>query len=1059
MKNIEKRKELLNIPTFLKICLTINLVIFLICGFGLTNSMAEKSYSQNTETEILNQQTTVSGKVTDLSGQPLPGVTIVIKNTTQGTVTDVNGEYTLTNVPANATLVFSFVGMRTQEVIPGNQTIINVNMEEETIGLEEVVAIGYGTREKGRLTGSVSNVQTEEVIEAPVANVVRSIQGKLPGLVVSDRGGEPGDEDMQILIRGKSTLGNNSPLVVIDGVPRDGFGHLNALDIENISVLKDASAAIYGAQAANGVILITTRKGKEGVAEIVVNSNYTMSTFFRHPQLMDAYQFTKYFNEVDERYGRNPTYTEEDLELYKNGTSPLTHPNTDWYKEAYRNFAPRVEHTLSATGGTDKIKYYLSGGYMNEESLFISGDQYHKKYTITSNIDAQVHKYLNIGFKLMAQLRDNHMSEAGPYTYIHISKPNTVARYPNGLPGIAMGITNPIVMATDEAGWHEDMHKLFRPILSFDFNMDWVTKGLSLNGYGSFEYYDLNTSIVRKPVPLYDYNEATGEYDMFMGQPRENQTFTDMEKENDIRNEHLYHIRLNYKRNFDDHNFEGFVAYEQMEGYSERMWAYRKNLVSPDKPELFAAGTDQMNNDGSSSEWGRVNYFGYVGYDYKRKYLIDFTLRHDGSFNFPENKRFGTFPGASVGWTISEEPFMLFTDNWLSNLKLRASWATMGNDRVPQFQYLTKYSISVPYTFYIFGETPTYNQGFQASNVPNPNITWEKSKMWNFGFDAVLWRDKLTATFDYFYEQRREILITRAASIPSYTALTLPDENLGEVDNRGFELQLVHNNNLGEFQYSIGGNFQYNKNKIIYMDESPNIPEYQKREGYPIDSYLLYKTDGIFNTMDEVNATEARLPGTLPGDIKYVDLNGDGEITADDRYRKYSSPTPRIQFGLTTDFNYKNFNFNLFFQGQTLTEAPFAHTAGIKHNLPEYLFTKRWTEDNPDATYPRAYDSGDLYQAKSNADFWYYDASFIKLKHATLAYNIPSEILSKISIQGVQLYVKGYNLFALDRIKQRTGGNYYDPELSYDATTSRTYSAGVYYHQNKSYTFGMRITL
>jgi len=1002
------------------------------------------------------QQLTIKGKVTDASnGETLPGVNILLKGSNNGTTTNSNGRYEI-SVPAQSdTLIFSYIGYQKKSVAINGRQKINVALKSAVTRMHELVAIGYRTRERGRLTGSVSEVNGEKIDQTPALNIDRSLEGAMTGLKINDRGGEPGTSDLSILIRGKETLGDNSPLIIIDGVPTgsEGLSNLSPQDIASVNVLKDASAAIYGARAANGVILVKTKRGQEGTSNITINASSGVATFTRVPNMLNSYQMAKYRNEMDQRYGRQQVWTDKDLQLFKNGNDPITHPNTDWYAATLRNYTPQRHLNISGSGGTDKVQYFLSGDYLNKGYMFKGGDMYYNRYQIRSNIDAQVMKDLKVGFDLNGRLRDVHqpaMSSGGLFHRIQLSKPMMVARYPNGLPGYGAVGLNTTIGVTDKAGWDNTKAKVFKSKLTFDLDMDWITQGLSLNGIASYNYNIDNSEHFQDVWKVYKYNVKTEEYDAYVGKLSENQSYTDLQESNGVNSQNYYNISLNYKRSFGNHNLNGFVAYEQNESHWKYLQGYRRDLISGQKVDLFAASTNQQSTYGTSTNSGRVSYFGSISYDYDRKYLLDFTLRRDGSFNFPKQGRFGTFPSISVGWNISDEPFMESTRNWLTNLKLRSSWGIMGNDRVPSFQYLTKYSISGGSGYYIFGEDPTRYDGFLQTNAPNPNITWETARNWNIGFDASLFDEMLTINLDYFNDKRRKILIYRNASVPSYTGLSLPQENLGKVDNSGIELQLNYQHNLGDLQYNIGGNFSYNHNEIVFMDEAQNIPDYRKNEGHPMDSWLVYKTDGIFHNQEEVDNTDAKLSGTKPGDIKYVDLNGDGEITGEDRYRKYTSQTPKIQYGINLGLQYKGFGLDAFLQGQAKAENYIAHTYGALSNIPEYLYTKRWTAQNKDATYPRAYERGDYYNLQFS-DFWLYDASFIRLKNLTLSYSLPTSLLSNMSFKNIRVYVKGYNLWTIDAMSNRMGGHYYDPEMSN--------AEGKYYPQQTIITTGLSIDL
>ncbi|MHA1749453.1 MAG: SusC/RagA family TonB-linked outer membrane protein, partial [Promethearchaeota archaeon] len=955
-----------------------------------------------------------------------------VQGTTRGTLTDADGEYTIEVEDPSAVLVFSFVGYATQEVMVGEQSVINISMEPEVIGLGDIVVIGYGTRTRGEITGSVNSINADRIIQTSNSDLTKALQGKVTGLIVNDRGGYPGLSDANLLIRGKATLGNNSPLIVIDGVPTANFSHISPNDIENISILKDASAAIYGARAANGVILVTTKRGKSGKASINFNCHYKLSTFTRNPEMMNSYQYVTYWNEVEERYERPLPFSEEEVQKYKDGKDPINYPSTNWYDITMKNWSPESRYNLSATGGTENIKYHVSGSILDQGGLYKANTLNYDEYQLRSNLDIQVIKNLKVGFDLYGRMENREepgVRKGKIYYNIHLTPPTVVGFYPNGLPGPggeAGG--NPALMSGKESGFSNEKNKIFRSKISFELNMDWVTKGLKLKGYSNFDFDIYDSKTFHNTWKVYEYNKITEEYVPYDGYDFAHGNFTDLRESYNSSQNRFYNIQLNYNRNFGRHAFQGFIAYEQLEGDSKNFYAYKRDILSDKLPELFTGVEEGQQNGGSAFEEGRMNYFGSLAYNYKRKYLIDFTLRYDGSQNFPEGKRFGTFPGVSAAWVISDEEFMDGTNNWLSNLKLRVSWAKMGNDRVANFQYLTKYmfggDIGVFRNYYIFGESPTKVNTFKNINTPNPNITWEYAAYSNVGFDAILLDNKLSANFNYFYQKRRDILITRSASIPDYTALELPAENLGKVDASGFEFELNHNNKVGDLNYSIIGNFNYNHNEIVFMDEAMDVPEFRKQEGHPMDSYVVYKTDGIFNTLEELENTKAKLNGTKVGDVKYVDVNGDGMITGDDQIRKYTSPIPEIQFGLTTAMSYKGFGLNIFFVGQTgNVEIPIMFNQ--EQNRPAFMFTERWTEDNPNAKYPRAADYVDFYNLKSS-DLWLHNGSFIRLKELEIYYNLPSKW---INFGKIQVYLRGSNLFTLDYIK------WFDPEMTSQGTS------------------------
>jgi TonB-dependent starch-binding outer membrane protein SusC len=990
------------------------------------------------------QGVTIQGKVTDEKDTALPGVTVLLKGTTNGTATGADGSFALPVPSGNGTLVVSFIGYTTQEVAINNRSTVNIRLAPDAKALEEVVVVGYGEKEKGELTGAVANISGKNIEQTSQMNLTQALQGKIAGLVVNNRGGIPGSDDASILIRGQSTLGNNSPLIIIDGVPRESFSHLSPNDIESISVLKDAAAAIYGARAANGVIIIKTKRGKAGESDIRFSSNYGLSSFTSLPQYMNSFQYATWENEIAQRYGRAIQWTNEDLEKYRNGSSPLTHPNTDFYREVFRDWAPQSHHNLSASGGSEKVRYFISGDYLNQDGLYRSKDLKYDQYQVRSNIDAQVAKYLNLGFDLAGRLEKQHSTSREVNSMMPFianwAYPYNIGYYPNGLPGVGgpQG-QNPVIISSDEAGWVDNDNKIFQSKLSFNLNLGWLTEGLALNGYGAFDYGMRSREVFHNTWTVYDYDEATGKYVAQAGQNQDVGNTRTLNQSNDISQNQLYHLRMNYDRTFGDHNFSGFIAYEQQVGTWETLSAYRRDLISDQKVELFTGGPAQRDNNGSSSETGRVNYFGSFSYDYMRKYLLDITLRRDGSFNFPQGKRFGTFPGVSAAWNISKESFMNPGNEWLDNLKLRASWAKMGNDQIAAFQYLTQYALN---NYYIFGESPRRENGFTISNTANPNITWEVSENSNVGLDADLWKGALSMNLDLFHSKRRQILITRSASVPDYTALELPLENLGKVDNKGVELGLNHQGHIGAFNYYAGGNLTYNHNEIVFMDEPKEVPAHMAQEGHPMNSWVVYKTDGLYMTQEEIN-NSPHLAGTKPGDIKYIDVNQDGKITGDDRVRKYTSPIPKVQYGFQVGMSYKAFEMNAVFNGQAKAETMLLFLDG--GNKPEYLFNGRWTENNINARYPRAYQRTDIYNTKAS-DFWLYDASFLRLNNLELAYNLPAALLSKIKSKGLRIYVRGANLVTFKKIAGQ-----FDPEIN-------TANAG-YYPQQTTIMTGVNLSL
>ena len=1011
--------NLLDKSIFRKI-FTIAFLALMVIGFGQAAAWAEQDATNSKNL----QQKRFQGTVTDAQGELLPGVTIAIKGTTQGTITNIDGVFTLANVEPTDVLIVSFVGMKSREILVGNQTSIKITLEADAIGLEEVIAIGYTVRKKGEVTGSVATVNSESLERTASKDVAKSLSGKVPGLIVNDRGGYPGDNDMTLLIRGKSTLNNNSPLILIDGITAgtSGFSNLSPEDIESISVLKDGAAAIYGARAANGVILVTTKRGKSGKPQFSLSTSYSVSSFSVKPQLMNSEQFAIYNNEIAERAGSPLPYSTEDIAKYAAGDDP-NYPSTDWQDLTFADYSPESRVTLSVRGGSDAVKYFVSGDYMDQVGLYKSGDLNFKQYQIRSNLDIKLHEKLKVGVDLSGRFGDKNepgVPESYIYKHIYVNSPTEVGIYPNGLVGWGgENGSNPYIMSSNEAGYINAKSNDLRGKFSFDFNMDFITEGLSAKGFAGIRKMSTDTKDWYTPWTVYQYDVSNDDY-------REVQGYSQQGNQRILResfwkyDELMLNATVHYDRTFGEHTVRGFVGVEQMSSEQRSFWAERKDFPTPDHSELFAGGDDGQGSYGISSEWGRLNYFGSMSYDFQKKYFIDLTLRHDGSSNFDEGKRFGTFPGIGLSWSIADENFMDWSNSWLNALKLRTSWAIMGNDRVASFQYLTKYNYSgvtdtAQPNWYIFGTNGTRYNGYASDNVPNPDITWETADMKNIGINFMMLDNRLSGDINYFYQKREDILITRNASIPAAAGLTLPQENLGKVDNYGLEFQLDWSDKIGELTYMLGTTFTQAKNEVVYLDEAADVPEWRKREGHPMDSYIVYPTFGLFTSEEMVNNLTAKIDGTTVGEPAYVDTDGNGKIDSNDRIRSYYSNVPEIQYGFHGGISYKGFDFNFLFQGQAKAKMMVVFSShGAR---PDFMFDQRWTPNNMDARYPRAFADGDSYSGNFNtannfqgADLWLHDASYLRLKELELGYTFKKE---KIKFGDLKLFVRGYNLLTM----------------------------------------------
>jgi TonB-linked SusC/RagA family outer membrane protein len=993
----------------------------------------------------------VRGKVVDSTGAALPGAGIKVKGSDKATVANQNGEFFLQGVDENAVLIVSFVGYQTREIPVNKQPLLNIKLfvDERLSKLQEIVVVGYGSQKKETLTGSIASVKGTELVKTPQPNLSNSFAGRVPGVIGLNASGEPGYDGATLLIRGRSTTGDNSPLVVIDGVANrlGGLERVNPNDIESISVLKDASAAIYGAQAANGVILITTKKGKQGTPTLTYSYNQGLNQPSSLPKMADAKTFATIQNELayynNPAGGLNQTYSAANIAKFGDGTDPINYPNTNWEKEVLKSVALQDKQDLTVRGGTDAVDYYISLGNQYQDGLYRNGATKYKQNNVLANVGVKVNERMKLGVEL-GYRQEKRVTPAGIgagtiFGLTYNQYPIIPAFYPNGLPSQAdAGGQNPAVMVNgNTVGTLNGAVNVFNGTLTGSYQLP--VKGLSLDGFVAVDQSTSNSKQFSKPWVTYQYNKTTGNYDVVKAGP----SAPNLSQGTETISLVTTNVKLNYSRHFGSHNLSAFVAVERSQTNESTFSAQRYNFLSTDLPELSQGGplpTD-LGNSGSSYRTARQNYFGRVNYDYKEKYLAEFQLRDDGSTVFPPGKRFGLFPGVSVGWRISSESW-LKDSKVINSLKLRASYGKLGNDRVAAYQYLDNFAYQQSLAT---GVPPVSTTGISYNKIGNPNITWEVAKKYNIGLDATVWND-FAVTLNWFKEKRSNILAQRSASIPGVSGITsdqIPDENIGSIQNQGFEVEINYTKKLNDFSFNIGGNFTYNKNKVLFLDEAPNTLPYQKYTDLPLGSDLFYQAAGVFKTQAEIDAYP-HLPGTIPGDLKYLDYNKDGQITASDRVRSDKSNVPQIVYGLTAGAAYKNFDLSILFSGQAKVVQYLLPDAGTIANFPSSWADNRWSPTNTDGTYPRADDRSGTFYGNYRSTFWLRNTSFLRLKNVQLGYNLPKSLVSKIKLGGVRVYASGFNLLTFTSLKD------YDPEGNNET--------GYFYPQQKIYNLGVNVT-
>jgi TonB-dependent starch-binding outer membrane protein SusC len=1022
----------------------------------------------------------IKGKVSDETGSGLPGVTVTEKGTMNGAITDVNGQFTVNVKGDAAILVFSFVGYAGLEEVVGSRSIINVTLTPDVSSLNEVVVVGYGTQKKETITGSVASVKGSELVKSPVVNLSNSIAGRMAGVVAVNRSGEPGADGSAIRIRGSNTLNNGDALIVVDGIPNraGGLDRINPNDIESVSVLKDASAAIYGSRAANGVILITTKRGKTGKPQLSYSANQGYSQPTVIPKLTNAAQYVSMLNDLDiyglpttewaaanTAYKSTGTYTRPDgttrkapfsptdIQKYADGSDPWLYPNTDWYDATLKNWSPQTQHNLQISGGTDNVKYLASLGYQNQDGYYKTSATAYQQYDIRLNLDAKINKYVDINVGLLGREEARNYPTRGAGAIFRMQmrgKPQQQAYWPNGLPGpdIENG-ENPVVITTDLSGYDRQKQDYIQTNGSINVKIPWI-EGLKWTGTAAVDKRLGTRKLWQIPWTLYQQGvgfEADGTTPKLVAskrgpaEPNLNQSYDDQLNI-------LLGSVFTYEKQIGVHGITALAGMNRETIDGNNFSAFRRYFISPALDQMFAGGDLERTNSGGGFETARINYFGRMAYNYKEKYLAEFLWRYDGSDRFPTKSRYGFFPGFMAGWVVSEENFMK-DQNVFSFLKLRGSWGQLGNDQVnlpnsttpATYQYLSTYG----FRSYILGDAE--QKTLFETRLPNENITWEVASNSNVGLEGQLMNGKVFFEMDYFSNYRSKILWFKNASVPQSTGITLPAQNIGEVSNKGFDFNIGYRGGKGDFKYNFSVNGGYAKNKIEFWDEAPGAPEWQRTTGKPMNTFQAYLYDGVFKDQADIDARtvdySAIVKTLRPGDMKYQDYNGDGKITPDDQVRTDNTTLPLFQGGVNLGGQYKNFDLTILIQGAA--GAKQYVSAGEMGNIGNYLldmYENRWTIDNPSSVHPRIANRSDQYYSNNNT-YWLRSSDYIRLKNFELGYSLPEVLTKKIGSSSARIYVSGINVFTIDKLKV------FDPE-----TASTT---GQYYPQSRIMNMGLNI--
>jgi len=1019
------------------------------------------------------QQQTVQGTVLTTAGKPVIGATVVVKGTQNGTVTADGGAFSLAAAKGD-TLIISSIGLQTSTVVVTGAPL-KIKLHVTNAQLNDVVVVGYGTEKKVTLTGAVSTAPMKSLTEAPVTNFSNMLAGKLPGVIAMNGSGEPGEDNSTILIRGNHSINNNAPLVVIDGVPSrgDGLSRLNPNDIDNISVLKDATASIYGSEAANGVILVTTKHGglnQAPVFSLNVNQGFNQPT--RIPKMANAVQYMTMLDEVAIYAGRQLPFAKEDIAAYQDPKrDQWLYPSTDWFKEGLKPWSSQTNANMSVQGGTKQLTYFISMGGQTEDGYYKRSATRYNQYNFRSNISDQVTKNIKLNFDLSGRKEDRNfptVSAGQTFFYLMKGRPSDPAYYPNGLPGpdLAYGY-NPVVTGTTQTGYDHNQQYYLSGDVSLDVTIPGFT-GFDLKGLVSYNKEFQTIKNWQKPWLLYSFDKASyinnGEKDptQFLVATPKGPTDPELTETFYQQETILENLVANYKRDFGPNHIGLMAGTELRRFQTSNFNAFRRHFISTALPELYAGSKEDWTNDGSAARGARLSYFSRANYTYKDKYLFEFVGRYDGSYLFPTGKRYGFFPAFSAGWRLTEEPFFKEHVGLFDELKLRASWGRTGNDiteptsLVEDEQYLSGYGFG---SGYIFGIDQVV-QSIVQSRVANPDATWERSDQADIGIDGTLLQNRLSFTIDYWNELRSRILIQPNASVPQTTGYTPPKENLGKVRSAGFDGSIGWTQQTNQnFSFRISLNGGYANNKIVFWDEVPNTPGYQRTTGKKIKTALYYEVIGVFQTQADVDKYP-HWGDARPGDLIFKDVNNDGKIDANDRKRINKTTTPTWTGGIHLGANWKQFSLSIFFQGAAGSAQYVSTQSGDIGNYFEDFAAKRWRPDPTDpkgltpdpsgAPYkgPRTFDRTDAYwspQGSNNNTYFLRNTDYLRLKTLEVGYNIPSALLSRWGgLKDLRVYLNGYNLVTWDSFKLM------DPEASNES--------GAYYPQTRVINVGMNLT-
>lgn len=1024
---------------------SVSMVLFLGTLFSGTISTATASGANSFATT--QQAGICKGLVKDATGESVIGASVVVKGTTNGTITDFDGNFSLDGIKKGDVIVISYVGYQTQE-IKWNGSPLNVILKEDSKTLSEVVVVGYGTQKKANLSGSVAMVDSKELENRPIQNVSSGLQGLMPGVAITGTNGAPGQDAGKIRVRGIGTLNEAGPYILVDGIETGTLSAVDPNDIESISVLKDAaSAAIYGSKAANGVVLITTKRGKTGQTKISYSGYLSFQNATNMIERMGSYEYASLLNQALEAEGMSKRFNDTELQKFKDGNDPL-YPDTDWYDLAYKT-GVQHRHNVNINGGSENVKYMASLGYLNQTGILPNAGR--EQFNARTNLDMKINKRLSARMNL--SFIKNDYSDASSSYYggssdqiirqLNLIAPWIVARYDDGTWG-TISDGSPIAWLDSGMKVNRDNYN-FSGMAAVDYE---IFDGLKLTLQGAYVNNLQNYNYFQKYIK-YNENKESDPSQL-------DERFYKWDRTN-------YDALLNYNKNFGKHNIKGLLGWHTEKYNYKYQKAVRKKFPNNELTDMNAGDASTQSNEGYTAELAMISWFARINYDFAGKYLLEANIRADASSRFAEGHRWGYFPSFSGAWRISEEAFMESAkDSWLSGLKIRASWGQLGNQDAlsgsnnDYYPALNTYNLDSKYAF-----GGSLNSGYYQRKYRLETISWEKASTWGVGVDFTLF-NKLNGSLDYYNRKTTGIIMD--VTVPKEFALDAYKDNVGSMRNSGIEINLSYNTKIGQVDFGIAGNFSYNKNEILdlgggdpnkYLDATDGYSQ-RNKVGEAMNSYYIYRADGFFNSQEEADAYTAKYGNPFgktfkAGDLRYVDTNKDGKLTADDR-EYCGSSDPKIIYGFNINAGWKGIDLSLMFNGAAGVKRLFdgyevyGNFSGDAAH-PATIWRDAWTPDNHDASMPRIfYDTNSASSSRSvQSDFWLQDTSYLRLKNLQLGYTLPKGWLNSVGVENIRIYYSVENLLTFDKMKINI-----DPE-----STSQRLSS---YPLLRTHAFGVNVT-